>query len=285
MTTEMKPYEHGEAIEKGKLFTFDMEISTYPDKRMRTIRVWLPEDYDGVKRFPVVYMHDGQQLFRGLDDAPKQDLDRAVTSLAPYGISAIVVGIDNAENRGTELTPPGPRAPEGSVVNGFPVPIIPGESTTPVYAEFIVKYLKPYIDEHFMTLPDADNTVVGGISAGGSTSYYMILNYPEVFGRAIVCSPGFPMFTLEGMLADLDAYDFSKLAGHRIAFYNGDESIDVTSLDHVLWVYRKFKEKGFDNRHVMYLLDTRQSHCDAAWGKYMPELLKFVLAGDNSERV
>ena len=283
MKIELKPYEHAEAIEKGKLFTFELAIDTYPEKPLRTIRVWLPEDYDGVKRFPVIYMHDGQQLFRGLDDAPKQDVDRAVSSLAPLGISAIVVGIDNAENRGTELTPPGPRAPEGSVVNGIPIPIIPGESTTPLYAEFIVKSLKPLIDDNLMTLPDAEHTCVGGISAGGSTSYYMLLHYPEVFSRAIVCSPGFPMFTLEGLLADLDAYDFSKLDGHRIAFYNGDESIDGTSLDHVLAVYRKFKEKGFDKRRVMYILDTRQSHCDAAWGKYMPELIRFILAEDNAE--
>ena len=146
-----------------------------------------------------------------------------------------------------------------------------------------MKTLKPLIDENFLTLPDAEHTCVGGISAGGSTSYYMLLHYPEVFSRAIVCSPGFPMFTLEGLLADLDAYDFSKLEGHRIAFYNGDESIDGTSLDHVLAVYRKFKEKGFDKRRAMYILDTRQSHCDAAWGKYMPELIRFILAEDNAE--
>ena len=181
--TDLLPY--------GTIQTFEMEMKPYPDHRRRMIRVWLPDDYDGVKRFPVVYMHDGQGLFRSDDGRAKLEPDRAITKLKEeIGFSAIVVGIDNSPMRGTELTPPYTRRTRQDPVGGHPVPVIPGESTTATYAKFVVEHLKPLIDENYMTLPDAVNTCVGGISAGGSASYYMFLQYPEVFGKAIVCSPG-----------------------------------------------------------------------------------------------
>lgn len=283
MKLDLQPYDHPELIPEGKIVTFELEMVPYPDRRRRRILVWLPADYDGVKRFPVMYFHDGQGVFRNGDGDFKLDADRAFSSLRKEGISAIAVGIDTAETRGAELTPPFTRGERGGSVNGFRIPIIDEPSTTDLYAEFVVSTLKPLIDENFMTLPDPENTAVGGISAGGSASYYMILRNPEVFGRAMVCSPGFPMFSLDALLQYLDEYDISRLDGHRIAFYNGDQSIDVTSVDYVLAVYRKLKDKGLDRHRAMFLLDTRQSHSNAAWGKYLPEILHFLFAEDNGE--
>jgi len=284
--------EHGTKMEltriehfPGTLETFEMEMTPFEDRRRRTIRVWLPEDYDGVKRFPVIYMHDGQNVFSEGEKQDRLKLDKALTELRAEGISAIGVAVDTAPTRGSELTPPYPRRDNGPTENGVRIPLIPEPSTTPLYAEFIVKYLKPVIDENFLTLTGPENTLVGGISAGGSASFYMMLEYPEVFGGAIVCSPGFPMFSKEALLRMLDEYDFSKIADHRIAFYNGDQSIDRSSLDYVLAVYRKFLEKGMDSRHNMYILDTRQTHYEGAWAKYLPEILRFLMLPDNSQPV
>ena len=278
MKVTLTPYEAGDLIPAGKLFTFETEMVPYPDHRRRTIRVWLPEDYDGVRRFPVVYLHDGQGLFQSGDGKFKLNADRALESLRAEGISAIVVGVDNGPERGTELTPPLKRGAPGRIVNGFKIPLIPDESTTAIYAEFIVKHLKPMIDDTLMTLPDCANTCVGGISAGGSCSYYMILKYPEVFSKAIICSPGFPMFDLDAMLKDLDEYDISALKDHRLVFYNGDQGIDVTSFDYVIDVYKKLKALGLTRRELMLVMDTRQTHSEAAWGKYLPEFLHFLFA-------
>lgn len=59
MKIELKDYKGQSEIAAGTLKTFDIAMDTMPDKRMRTIRVWLPAQYDGVRRFPVLYMHDG----------------------------------------------------------------------------------------------------------------------------------------------------------------------------------------------------------------------------------
>ncbi len=284
MKLNLQPYEYPELIPEGTLQTFELEMVPYPDHRRRRILVWLPSDYDGEKRFPVIYLHDGQGVFLCNDNRNKLLADRAVTSLQKEGISAIVVGIDTSADRGAELTPPFRRGGRGVMVNGHPIPVIDEPSSTDTYAEFVVSTLKPLIDENFLTLSGPENTCVGGISAGGSASYFMFLRNPEVFGRAIVCSPGFPMFDLEKLLQYLDDYDFERLKDHRIAFYNGDQGIDVTSVDYVLAVYRKFREKGMDRLHSMFLLDTRQTHNEAAWAKYLPELLRFLFAEDNSEK-
>ena len=278
MKLELKPYTCPERIPAGTAYTFEIEMKPYPDHRTRTIRVWLPPEYDGERRFPVVYMHDGQNVLGHMPDNSTLNTDGALMS---RGIAAIVVAIDTCDEvRITELTPPYPRT---GLVNGERIPVFELPSTTETYAEFVIHTLKPLIDENFLTLPDAEHTCVGGISAGGSASYYMFMRNPEVFGKAIVCSPGFPVFPLSWLLNMVEEYDFSRLNDHRIAFYNGDQTLDVTSLDSVLAVYRKFKEKGMDGKHCMFLLDTRQEHYEGAWEKYMPELLDFLFAADNSQ--
>ena len=64
--------ERSELVDCGKLYTFEIAMTPIPDGRKRTIRVWLPEIYDGVRRFPVLYMHDGQYVFP--DNGPMQGM-------------------------------------------------------------------------------------------------------------------------------------------------------------------------------------------------------------------
>ena len=78
--------EHSELVSRGKLYTFDIAMKPIPDGRIRTIRVWLPEAYDGARRFPVLYMHDGQQMFPG-PEAPagfgSWQVEERISSLEP----------------------------------------------------------------------------------------------------------------------------------------------------------------------------------------------------------
>ena len=150
----------------------------------RTRRVWLylPPDYEtsGDRRYPVLYMHDGQNVF---DDATsfvgEWGVDETLDSLHAAGeLSLIVVAVDHGgEHRFDEYNPwTHPQHGGGQ-----------GDE----YVAFLVETLKPYIDSHYRTLTDRLNTGIAGSSMGGLISFYALLEYPQVFGRAGVFSPAF----------------------------------------------------------------------------------------------
>ena len=147
----------------------------------RTRRVWLylPPDYHaGTRRYPAIYMHDGQNLFDAATAyAGEWGVDETLDSLHAAGDhGAIVVGIDNGGTKRLHEYSPWRNARYGG-----------GEGAA--YVAFIVETLKPYIDSHYRTLPDRLNTGIAGSSMGGLISLYAVLKYPKVFGRAGVFSP------------------------------------------------------------------------------------------------
>ena len=152
----------------------------------RTRRIWLylPPDYaTSQRRYPVLYLHDGQNVF---DDATayagEWAVDETLNKLADSGedaTSCVVVAIDNGgERRLDEYSPwVNSRLKKG------------GEGRQ--YVEFLVETLKPYIDQHYRTRPDAAHTAIMGSSMGGLISLYAGVKYPKVFGRVGVFSPAF----------------------------------------------------------------------------------------------
>jgi predicted alpha/beta superfamily hydrolase len=151
----------------------------------RTIRVYLPRGYNENvhKRYPVLYMHDGQNLFLGMTPFPggsSWNVDTNVNNLIRYGKmrETIVVGIDNAD-RQCEFTPCPLSVCAGSV------------ATAEKYTQFVIRELKPVIDATYRTLPDAENTGVMGSSRGGLISTYMAWEYPDVFRKVGIVSPSY----------------------------------------------------------------------------------------------
>lgn len=142
-------------------------------------KVWLylPHDYkDSKKSYPVIYMHDGQNLFDAKASAYGEwDADRVLDSLKA---EVIVVGIEHGgDKRIEELTP-------------YPHPEHGGGGADK-YLEFMVNTVKPYVDNNYRTKKNKDHTVVLGSSLGGLVSYYALLKYPDVFGKAGIFSPSF----------------------------------------------------------------------------------------------
>ncbi len=140
--------------------------------------MYFPPNYSSGKRFPVIYMHDGQNLFDSASSfSGEWKVDEILDSLYKYhNFSCIVVGIYNGENqRSNELSPW-----HNDSLN------VGGDGDK--YAKFIVKTLKPFIDSHYRTLIDRENTVIMGSSMGGLMSLYLALQYPEVFGKAAIFS-------------------------------------------------------------------------------------------------
>jgi predicted alpha/beta superfamily hydrolase len=157
-------------------------------------RVWvcLPEGYeDSQKRYPVLYMHDGQNLFdketsyAGVTWEVQEAVNQAMTQGKSEGI--IVVGVDNASVDGNEVVG---RLDEYSPwINTELKTMITSRFTRDIggygdrYAHFLVEDLKPLIDSRYRTLTDRDNTGVAGSSMGGLISLYIGLVHDDVFSK------------------------------------------------------------------------------------------------------
>lgn len=165
--------------------------------RTRRIWIYLPPDYEASSlSYPVLYMHDGQNLF---DDstsfAGEWHVDETLNDLATGGAKVpIVVGIENSgEFRIAEYTP-------------WPHPVY-GGGDGDLYMEFIVETLKPYVDANYRTLPERESTAIMGSSLGGLISHYGALKYQEVFSKAGIYSPSY-------WFSD-SVWQFTREAGHR----------------------------------------------------------------------
>jgi len=146
-------------------------------KASRKIWLYLPKDYaTSTKKYPVIYMHDAQNLFDAKSSFMGEwNIDEKLDSL---NAQVIVVGIENGGDKRIEELTPYAHAKHGG-----------GKADS--YLDFIVKTLKPQIDQKYRTKTNAKNTTIFGSSLGGLVSYYALLKYPEVFGKAGVFSPSF----------------------------------------------------------------------------------------------
>ncbi len=160
-------------------------ISTdfYMPQLNRNRRIWMyfPPDYEtsGLS-YPVLYMHDGQNLFDASTAySGEWEVDETLNTLAQEGKHVpLVVGIDNGGgDRIDEYTPWANSQYGGG----------DGEK----YMQFIVETLKPYIDQNYRTLSGRENTGILGSSLGGLISHYGSLKYQDVFSKAGLFSPSY----------------------------------------------------------------------------------------------
>jgi predicted alpha/beta superfamily hydrolase len=146
--------------------------------RTRHVEIWLPPGYDSAPatRYPVLYMHDGQNLFdpRLAFGGVDWGVDEAVVRLVGQGAipPIIVVGVWNTADRWKEYSP------------------WHGASD---YARFLIEELVPRVNREFRTLTGPANTAVMGSSMGGLLSYYLVTYHPEVFGACGCESTHFPL--------------------------------------------------------------------------------------------
>ncbi len=141
----------------------------------RDLIVFLPAGYrEGNRRYPVLYMHDGQNLFDPATGFAGQEwrLDEVAGELIAAGKlpPLIIVGIYNTRGRMQEYT---------SGMGDKP----------PLYARLVVEEVMPFIDAHYRTLRGPENTGLGGSSLGALVSLAIGLKHPQVFGKLVVMSP------------------------------------------------------------------------------------------------
>ncbi|MEM6395227.1 MAG: alpha/beta hydrolase-fold protein [Bacteroidota bacterium] len=149
--------------------------------RSRRVWLYLPPDYSTSGRsYPVLYMHDGQNVFDATTSfSGEWQVDETLNQLFAAGDHGIIViAVDNGgSERINEYTP-------------WPHPTYGGGDGTD-YVDFLVNDLKPYIDNNYRTKPDRDNTAIMGSSLGGLISAYAALSHPDVFGKVGALSPAY----------------------------------------------------------------------------------------------
>ena len=247
----------------------------------RDILVWLPPSYHTATavRYPVLYMHDGQNLFDAETSfAGEWGVDEQMTALAAEGIEALVVGITNKTNRMYEFNP----FTASWMVSGG------GEQ----YLQFVTETVKPLVDAHFRTLPDRDHTALIGSSMGGLISLYGYFTHTDVFGLCGALSPSawFGKSLLTRFIEqaptppgriylDIGTQEGDMSDQTRGRMKNAAMMQSLSYIRSVRRVRDLLKEKGYGDDALLYTEDFGGIHNEAAWGKRFPAAARFLLDG------
>ena len=251
----------GLAFNKDYLPILDVIRGHYEIPQMgkhRRICALLPFDYEeSDKSYPVLYMNDGQNLFDDAAPFGNWAVDQKLAILAEFGYNdVIVITIDHGErDRATEYSP------------FFNWRWGKGEGN--LYLKFVTQTLKPYIDNHYRTMPDRVNTGIGGSSLGGLISLYSGLRYPNIFGKLMVFSPSLwitPKIFLKAINSDRDYPMDVYLYG------GGAES--ATMLAHVDKL--KIALKNHPEIVVRTSIDPQGQHNEFKWGQEFPHAVEWL---------
>jgi isoamylase len=258
-----------------------------PQRRnWRDIDVYLPRSYrtDAGRRYPVVYMQDGQNLSDPtMSFAGTWDLESTLERLDARGIEPIVVGIHHAgDERILEYSP-------------FPDPRHDGGEAD-AYLAFVMETLKPRIDRQFRTQAGPAPTSIVGSSMGGLVSLYALFRYQAVFGRAGVMSPSV-WFGRDAVLAFIEEAPAPRGRVYvDVGTLEGAGTVrDVRRLGRLLmkkgfardrrqrrvrapYSGPERRRRGVDDRpRLRYVEDPGGRHQEAAWARRLEGALAFLI--------
>jgi predicted alpha/beta superfamily hydrolase len=251
----------------------------------RHVEIWLPPGYDEdpAARYPVLYMHDGQNLFdpRIANTGIDWGVDEAVVRLVESGTipPIIVVGVWSTAERGPEYSP---------------------WHQAPDYARFLLEELMPRVNAEFRTLTGPENTAVMGSSMGGLLSFYLVTHHPDVFGACGCLSTHFPMSEAQvaqyfpGVAADREPDETPFIIrdieagltvpkGARYWFDYGTEGLDAgygpTHSAVRTWLLEQDRVEGEDFVVRRY---EGATHNEASWRARLEDPLTFLFGARGS---
>ncbi len=232
----------------------------------RNVIVYLPPGYDMLpeRRFPVMYMHDGQNLFdpetsfvRGRTWQVREHAD----SLTQQGLiePLIVVGIYNTPRRLDEYT----HAKERRM----------GGGDAKQYGRFLVEELKPWVDDEYRTLTDETNTAMGGSSLGGLATMFLGLEHADTFGKLAVMSPSI-WWNHKSILGFVNEYEGPPWP--RIWLDVGDGEGKRTEADATL-LYKRLVTNGWKPEvNIHFQMAVGGTHDELAWAARVGDMLRFL---------
>jgi len=234
----------------------------------RDLLVYLPPGYEKEKRrrYPVLYLHDGQNLFDGATSfIPGQEWRVDETAQALITSKAIepliIVGIYNTgKERVEEYTP-----------SADPKFKVGGKAD--LYGRLIVEELKPFVDSHYRTKRDASHTGLGGSSLGGLVTLYLGLRYQKVFGKLAVVSPSV-WWDDKRIVRDVEALKSPTRA--RIWLDMGTDEGEFAARD-ARTLRDALVARGWRlERDMKYFEAVGAKHSETAWAERVEPMLKFL---------
>ena len=229
--------------------------------RERRLRVYLPPGYEtSRKHYPVLYMHDGQNLFDAAT-APFGEwrVDETLNELArTKKLELIVVGIDHGDARRMQELDPWENEKYGK-----------GEGRE--YLRFLVEVVKPYIDAHYRTQRDRAHTAIMGSSLGGLVTHFALYEYPQVFGKAGIFSPSY--WFAPAVVAFTRAHRLAP--GTRVVFYAGGKESDEMLPD-MQAIVAILERQGVPARALRVDVAPEAKHNEQAWGAEFPRAVQWL---------
>jgi predicted alpha/beta superfamily hydrolase len=279
-------------LASGKL----IRVDSFPSKNIepRPVDVWLPENYSSEKKYAVLYMHDGQNLFDATTTWNKQEwmVDEVATKLIKEKTTKdfIVVGIHNIPAiRFLDLYPQKSfnylaekqldSIKKSAIKNGITLESFSGDA----YLKFIVNELKPYIDKTYSVKTDRENTAIAGSSMGGLMSWYAISEYPKIFGAAACLSTHWvgltpsPNNPLPAAIFKYLEKNAPEAKSHKLYFDYGNKTLDQHYPQYAPRVDEIFKAKGYTYKNVKNLFFEGTDHSENSWNKRLDQPLIFLL--------
>ncbi|MGJ8652805.1 MAG: alpha/beta hydrolase-fold protein [Opitutaceae bacterium] len=242
--------------------------STAPGILERNIKIYLPRGYDShpTKRYPVLYMHDGQNVFSPGGAFGSWDVDLTANAEIQMGRvrECIIVAIDNTADRLSEYLSP---------TDNFN-----GDGRCDDYADFVINNVRPTLDVNYRTLNDPSNTLLMGSSFGGIATIYMGWEHHDVFGKLGVLSPSWwAIPNLRNQMRDALA------RSERVFLYWGTEE-SSGSADAATWWppfldgYDIYLSQGYHTGgDFLSSVGCGLAHNEAAWASQMETALRFLL--------
>lgn len=254
----------GTSTAAGNVAILDDDFNIPQLNRKRRIWIYLPPDYQtSAKRYPVLYMHDGQNLFDAKTTAfgVEWGVDESLNTLHQQGdYGCIVIGIDNSDQRLNEYSPwVNPQYGGGQ-----------GDE----YVDFIVKTLKPYVDANYRTLTERQATGIMGSSMGGLISMYAFSERQDVFSKAGIFSPAF-WFKRDSINRYVATH--TKKGNARVYFLAGaNESSSVNVAQDAQQVANSMTAAGFTASEKTIKVAQDGEHSEWFWAREFPDAYKWL---------
>ncbi|GAB3642519.1 alpha/beta hydrolase [Spirosoma arcticum] len=232
-------------------------------QRHRRIWVYLPPDYDKTDRhYPVLYMHDAQNLFvNAASPYEKWQVARTLNRLAAEtNWGCLVVGIEHGETERLAEYSPVANPQHGGGDGG-------------AYLTFLLDTLKPLTDTTFRTRPDAANTVMVGSSMGGLISVYAALRHGNVFGKVAAFSPSLWWSDDVYALAAAAPYNFV----HKLALLGGEQESE-TMLPDLLALYYTLVDNGYYEHKIQFDFYRDGTHTEHFWGRELERAIRWLFS-------